>query len=156
MKKIFLTQNKVALVDDEDYEYLNQWKWYAHKKGKKWYAESWTGYKIKMHTLIMNTPINFEVDHKDHNGLNNQKYNLRICTHSQNVKNSSKRSDNTSGYKGVFWYKQTNKWAAGISVNNKRIHLGYFEHKEDAAKAYNIAAIEHHGEFAQLNILEEK
>lgn len=97
----------------------------------------------------------YEIDHKDGNKLNNLENNLRISTKTQNNQNSRIRKDNISGYKGVIWYNKLNKWRAYITINKKQIHLGYFNTKEDAARAYNIAAIKYFGEFAQLNDIKE-
>ena len=157
MKQIALTQGKFALVDDEDFEELNKYKWFYHKSG---YAirNIRLGVNLrsslKMHRVIMETPYGKDTDHKDLNKLNNQKYNLRICNRSQNVMNSLPRSDNKSGYRGVYFHKITNKWAAQISnFNHKQIHLGVFLSPEEAARAYNEAAIKCYGEFARLNII---
>jgi hypothetical protein len=152
MKEIKLTQGKVALVDDEDYEYLNQFKWYAHKKPCTFYAERSVGNRknrtlVRMHRVIMNTHDNMQVDHIDHNGLNNQKCNLRNCTASQNRMN--KRPFGKSIYKGVGFNEGLIQ--ARIRINNKQIHLGYFKSEELAAKSYDIAAKKYHGEFANLN-----
>lgn len=107
-----------------------------------------------LHRLIMkvtNSKIN--IDHRDGNGLNNQKYNLRICSQSDNAKNQKLSRINSTGFKGVHYFKQYNKFMAQITVNYKKVFLGYYDDKTEAAKAYNIAAIKHHGEFAQLNTL---
>jgi hypothetical protein len=160
MKEIPLTQGKVALVDDADYEYLMQWKWYFCKKKdgtgyarRKVYSRiSAKTYRWKsywMHREIMKTPEGMDTDHRDGNKLNNQKYNLRICTNSQNQSNKRTQRNNTSTFKGVW--KSGNKWTASINVRKKRIHLGSYIDKSEAAKAYNAAALEHHGEFARLN-----
>jgi hypothetical protein len=160
MKEITLSQNKVSLVDDEDYDFLNQWKWCTRKKKLgKFYAVrnlprdpiTHQQKQILMHQVIMNAPDYAEVDHEDNDGLNNQKYNLRIATKNQNQHNGSKRVDNTSGYKGVSWYNQTTKWQVKIAFNGKLIHLGYFDDPIQAAKAYDRKAVEIFGEFAKLN-----
>lgn len=149
MRRIKLTQGKYTLVDDEDFEWLNQWKWYylsigyaARGKGKNF---------IYMHRLIINTPKNLYTDHINNDKLDNRRCNLRICTNSENQTNRGKYKRNKSGYKGVCWFKQTNKWQAQIRKNNKRFHLGYFQNKIDAAKAYNQKAIELHDNFVYLN-----
>ena len=102
MKHIPLTQGKVAIVDDKDYEYLNQWKWYAHKKGNTYYARRSINYKlngkkktrtIQMHNIVLSkTDVSKEIDHKNHNGLDNRLSNLRICTHAQNLANQRIRT----------------------------------------------------------------
>ena len=157
MKEIKLTQGKVALVDDKDFEYLNQFKWYAGKKKRNFYAyrKKWIdgGQKtIIMHRVIMNTPKGMEADHKDGNGLNNQEYNLRNCTTAQNTKNRRiSKSNNKSGYKGVYWKKSNKTWVAQIKNNYREIYIGCFQTKEGAARAYNEKAVEFYGEFANLN-----
>ncbi len=153
MKQIPLTQGKFALVDDEDFEYLNQWKWCVSADN---YAKRgvWIDGKVKcryMHRLIMR--INDRkvfIDHKDHNGLNNQKENLRLATHSQNSMNTTAQKQSVSKYLGVSLSKK-NPWTAQIGFNGIQKYLGGFNNEIDAAKAYNEAAIKYHGEFANLN-----
>src|SRR3990172_2543575 len=130
MKLIPLTQGVFAQVDDEDFEYLNQFNWFALKTKYTFYASRniqikgmWT--TIRMHRVLMNTPRNQKVDHKDHYGLNNQKYNLRRCTDQQNQGNRRK--------------------------TKKTIHLGIYATEIEAALAYNEAAKKEFGEFACLN-----
>lgn len=151
MKKIGLTRGLYALVDDEDYEYLNQWKWCAMKNRKRFYSMRvvW-GDKPKtilMHRLIMNTPKGMEVDHIDHNCLNNQKNNLRNCKPEQNQMNRLARG--RSKYLGVSYKKKY--IVAQIKHNYKTIYLGYFKSEEDAAMAYDNKARELFGEYANLN-----
>jgi len=165
MKEIKLTQGQIALVDDEDFEYLSQWKWYASKQNDSSFiavrnarkAEYIDGvrYRIFMSRVIMNTPIDLVVDHRDHNPLNNQKYNLRNCSYSQNSQNMKLNYEGLY-YKGVAWHKASRKWQAHIQVNGKLTHLGSFENEENAALVYNTAAVKHFGEFAYLNKLKEK
>ena len=157
MKEILLTQGKVALVDDEDYEYLMQWKWFANKKGSTFYAvrslhSNNVRKTIFMHRLITNN-INtkMQTDHLNGNGLDNRKINLRICTTSQNSMNRGLQINNTTGFKGVNYDKFSNKFRAQIRVNNIYKNLGYYIDPKDAARAYNAAAIKLHGEFAKLN-----
>lgn len=160
MKMIPLTREKFAQVDDEDYELLSQYKWSTATCGNMLYATRGTeiGYKKKtyrMHTVIMNPEKGMIVDHIDHNGLNNQRSNLRVGTHSQNHYNSNIRSDNKSGYKGVHHHSQLNKWVVQIKVSKgKTKHIGTFDAVEDAARAYDDAAKQYYGEFAKLNFNE--
>jgi len=153
LRRIKLTQGKFALVDDEDFEWLSQWKWYAQKSCNIFYAKTHI-YKndkrttIGMHSLLLNAK---QIDHKDGNGLNNQKENLRACTHSQNQMNM-RPIGGSSKYKGVCWYKRYKKWRSQIRVNGKKIHLGYFDSEEDAAGAYDDAAKIIFGEFARFNL----
>jgi hypothetical protein len=163
MKEIKLSQygknrgKYVALVDDEDYEYLNQWKWHAQKtqKDKTYYAIRSTKLSnlkaILMHRVIMNTPINLMVDHIDHNGLNNQKTNLINCS---NRKNQSNKLNSNKKYIGVYKPKNKNKVRAQIKINNVRIELGYFITEEDAARAYDEAAKKYGGESTSINLSE--
>lgn len=154
-KEIPLTQGRVALVDAEDYAYLNQRKWYAWKdKTGRFYAVRKVGKHItlRMHREIMKTPKGMETDHINGDGLDNRQNNLRICTHSQNGMNSKTQSNNTSGYKGVYYYKQTRRWMACITVRSKQKHLGYFMSNEKAALAYDKASLKYFGEFARPNI----
>ena len=157
-KEIYLTQGQVAIVDDEDFEYLNQWKWQANqKKSKRFYA--WRGKKIDgkykmiyLHRFILKiTDKKIFVDHVNMNTLDNRKINLRICTHSQNQMNTNKNNRNSLGYKGISYDKRVNKFYANITLNKKTFYLGGFIDPKDAAKAYNEAAIKYFGEFANLN-----
>lgn len=156
MKEIPLTQGYKALVDDIDYNRLNQFLWqviikenyspYAYRTDRTNGKET-----IYMHREILQCDL--KVDHRDGNGLNNQRYNLREATSQQNSFNITKRSKTTSSaYKGVCWNRQNKQWQSYIYFN-KKIHLGYFEDEIDAAIAYNNKAIELFGEFAKLNII---
>lgn len=149
-KIIFLTKRKYALVDDEDYEYLSQWKWYASKQRNTWYAKRKDGTKsIFMHRLIMGTPNNKLTDHINKDGLDNRKENLRICTNSDNQHNiPTHRNNNKTGYKGVSSYR--GKYQAQIKYKNKTYWLGMFDTPEDAHTAYVNKAKELHGDFFSL------
>lgn len=156
MLEIQLTKNQKVLVDKNLYEDLNKNKWYTMNCSGKYYAARTIkidGKKktILMHRYIMNAPKNKVVDHINGNTLDNRIENLRICSHKENIRNSKKCKNNTSGYTGVFFYKRTKRWQSCIGVNNKIINLGYYDTKEEAALAYNEAAIKYFGEFAKLN-----
>lgn len=144
MKQIELTQGKVALVDDEDFEMLNSRKWYAAKSNRTFYAYS--GKCTSMHRVIMNPPSDMVVDHIDGNGLNNTRKNLRVCTQIENKWNNRKPVTNTSGLKGVYFFAK--KWQASIGANGKTKYLGRFGTAEEAEAAYKKAAKELRGEFA--------
>jgi hypothetical protein len=154
MKKIPLTKGAFALVDDDDYEYLSQYRWYLNTEG---YAirEIWTGNKrrerVRMHREVMKTPKGVEVDHVNGNRLDNRKINLRHCTRSQNNRNSAVRSDNNTGYKGVALHRHSGLYHATINVDGRQISLKYHKTPEGAARAYNKAAVKHFGKFAKLN-----
>ena len=157
MKEIKLTQGKVALVDDEDFQYLNQFKWYAHKKHINYYAYSYiNNKKILMHRLILKTPNNLIVDHIDHNGLNNQKSNLRNCTYLENAKNKVSTGD--CKYLGVtkltrkYKNKIYNYYQVYIQIDYMPYYAGCFNNYIDATKRYNRLAKRFHKEFANLNI----
>ena len=155
MKEIQLTQGKVALVDDEDFHYLNQWNWAASKgKNYVWYAARKEGrQRINMHRQITNFPKNQIIDHRDRNGLNNQKSNLRICTIQQNNCNRRSAKNSTSKYLGVctLTHRGTFYYQAGITYNKKKKLLYRGKSELKAAWLYDEAAIKLHGEFANLN-----
>ena len=155
MKEIELSQGKVALVDDEDYEYLNQWKWCALKSHNVYYAVRTVRHDNMqttqcMHRLILNCPSGMKDDHRNGDGLDNRRDNLRICTNAENIHNSRVQSRNKSSrFKGVHLHKA--KWCSRIKVNGVKIHLGYFISEYAAADAYDLAAKKYFGEFARLN-----
>lgn len=156
MKEILLTQGKFAIVDDDDYGWLSRWKWHAtHHKDGNWYAVHTTERPehkhLLMHRVIMDAPDGIGVDHKNRNGLDNRRKNLRFCDDIQNQRNREKSSRNKSGFKGVCWHKGQRKFIANIKIPGKRVHLGYFETAEEAARAYDNAAKMLHGEFSRLN-----
>jgi two-component SAPR family response regulator len=151
VKEIPLTKNKATIVDDEDYEYLSQWKWHLSRFG---YAVRKPKEQIYMHRVIMNTPAGMSTDHINKDKTDNQKVNLRICTTSENMMNRDKQKNNTSGYKGVFWHERAGRWRAQIRLNRKSIHLGLFDTPEEACEKYKQAEKEYFGEFAYQNELE--
>lgn len=139
-----------VFVSDCDHQMLTKHNWQGMKDGNVYTRIN--GKITLIHRMIMNAPKNLEVDHIDGNRLNNQRENLRLCNSSQNKCNRGARKDNKSGFKGVSWHSQRNKWTARIKTPyGKYISLGLYDDKIDAAKAYNQAAREHHGVFAFIN-----
>ncbi|TET80382.1 hypothetical protein E3J38_05635 [candidate division TA06 bacterium] len=159
MAEILLTQGKVAIVDDADYDWLNQWGWFAHRDRHTFYAVR--GVHLakyrqgiqSMHRLILGLRRGDkrQCDHRDGNGLNNQRANLRRCTRAQNQQSRRNLPLGTSRYKGVCWSNRDRKWRSQIRVNRKWIHLGLFDSEITAARAYDARAIKQFGEFALTN-----
>lgn len=178
VRKIKLTNGMTALVDNDDYCLVNQYKWRYWKKPNNITGYAYTSIKInnkwknsvQMHRLILGlTNPQIITDHKNDNGLDNRKANLRICSKQENNCNVNKRKNNTSGYKGVYKreygynlnkygnkirYKKKNIWECHIRFSGKTIHIGVFSTKIEAAKAYDKKAKELFGEFARLNFEE--
>lgn len=159
MKRIKLALSKYgqkyAIVDDLDYKYLHKVKWHLDKKRDTFYAVTDVVVNGKrctvfMHRVILKTLSGMQVDHKDSNGLNNQRNNIRNVTHAQNQRNKGMCKNNKSGYKGVSWSKSNKKWQAQIKFNGKHIHLGFFDKKIDAFEKYCINCIKFHGDFAKF------
>ena len=154
MKEIKLTQGRVALVDDEDFESLNKFKWYTFRgwKDTKYAARKLSGSRITifMHNIILPRKDGFLADHRDGDGLNNIRDNLRYATPSENSKNRSKRSNTVSKYKGVK-LAEKKYWMAEIGNNGVHYHLGFFKTEFEAALKYDEAARKYHGEFARTN-----
>lgn len=166
MREIALSGNKaagrVALVDDEDYERLIQFRWYAHiderRPGRPHgpYARTTINattsgrphWSPLMHTLIMGR---IGIDHANRDGLDNRRENLRPAGDSENGRNRPARLNCSSQYKGVYWIKAQGVWGAGITLHRERIKLGRFSDEQQAAVAYDLAARELHGDFAVLN-----
>ena len=152
MKKIKLPKGRFCLVDDEDFEYLNQWKWYSwwNKTIKSYYVgrNIRTGphrkTKIMIHRVIMKTPKHLVVDHINHNTSDNRKVNLRNVTHQQNMRNARPTKNCPFGIKGV--QKAYKKYLAQIGVNNKQIRLGYFKTLKEAISARQSAEIKYYGD----------
>lgn len=144
-KEIPLTQGLFAIVDIEDYEYLLQYNWHACKDHRTFYVHrnvklaNGKQTTVYMHQdIIGRPPPGYETDHKDGNGLNNRRSNLRNITHRQNTQNK-KNIELTSHFLGVSWYKKYGKWLTQIQIGGKNKHLGYFEEELDAAAAYKDA-----------------
>jgi len=163
MKLVPLTRGYFAQVDDEDYPYLSQFKWYAtvHKRRDGTIKAVYAGRSIwvngkwrtqRMHTVLAGKGA----DHKDGDGLNNQRHNLRSATSAQNEYNQGLRCNNTSGFKGVSWHRQRQRWQAKIAFDGDNHFLGLFDTAVEAAKAYNATALVYHGGFARLNNIPEE
>ena len=149
MKKIKLTQGKIALVDDELFKELNKHKWCAVKGGNTYYAvrrESGVIVYIHRQILNLNSGDGKIVDHTNHNGLDNRRKNLRIVSHTKNCRNHRGCLLNTSGYTGVHWNKRTKKWSTQIKANYKTVYLGEFNNINDAIDARKQGEIKYWGE----------
>lgn len=156
MKKIPLTKGYFAIVDDSYYNELIQYKWQANENCNTVYAQrSKCGSISMMHREVMGCNSSLEVDHKDGNGLNNQKSNLRMANKSQNGANRKSAKNSTSKYKGVCWAKKSKKWCSQIKKDGVIHRLGFFCDEEGAAIAYDKAALRLHGEFARVNFIKE-
>lgn len=156
MKTILLNSGETTLVDDIDFEFLLSFgPWFVGKSRKIEYARTNVNDRTAfMHRLIIERVVGYfkgDVDHKDGNGLNNQRFNLRIATKSQNAANRGPQENNTSGYKGVSWSKVALKWKAQIQINKTVFTLGHFIDPIEAAKVYDCAAKSTWKEFAWLN-----
>lgn len=146
--------------DDKDEEFILSYSWHISKKGKRgiFYAQTsikrearWRTFMLHRLLLGISDPKIF-IDHEDHNGLNNQRYNLRVSTVKQNCSNQrTQLRTKSSLYKGVYLTRNVNPWRAHIMVNRRDLHLGYYAIETDAALAYNEAALKYFGEFANLN-----
>ena len=134
-----------AIIDKEDINKIKEYSWHLNDQG---YVITWIGEEhIRIHRLLTEAKDNEVVDHKDHNTLNNRKYNLRKCTQANNTQNKALQKNNTSGVTGVFYHSINNKWIAQITCNKEKIHLGCFDNFEDAVDARKDAEIEHFKEF---------
>lgn len=154
MKTIPLTRGYVAVVDDEDYEWLVQWNWSyceSHPGLMGYAVRSSYDEMIYMHRAILSAPTGIRVDHANLDTLDNRRSNLRLATRSQQGMHRSKRVGGSSYYKGVCWDTQKGKWRAYIMKENRQTHLGLFTVEADAARAYNTAAQRFFGAFARLN-----
>lgn len=145
-REIPLTRGAVAIVDDDDYEWLSQWKWCMSGQ----YAASRTsGVHVYMHRLIMSASPGVGVDHINGEHFDNRRCNLRFATQRENSRNQKRHK--RDGYKGVHWRKDTRKWQAQIMVDYKTVNLGCYTNEEIAATAYDVAARIFFGAFAKTN-----
>lgn len=158
MKTIPLTQGKITLIDNKNFNGFSRHKWRTQKGRHTFYAAREVNKNGKRKSVYMHREVlglkfgdGIKSDHKDGDGLNSRRENLRICTNSQNLQNRGRQKNNTSGFTGVHFHKATNRWQAYITINQKRIHLGLFDTAIKAARAYNKKARELFGEFAKTN-----
>lgn len=164
MREVPLTKGLFALVDDADFDRVATFRWYAFRRGRLWHAARSVKRKgkrstIHMHRWLLDAPNGVEVDHRDGNGLNNTRENLRLCTHGQNAINHRRSfSSKSSRFHGVCWHARSQRWRVVICAGEKtssgrarQIYVGVYRYEIDAARAYDRAAIRHHGEFAVTN-----
>jgi hypothetical protein len=143
MREIPLTQGKVALVDDEDYQELSKHKWYALKHGNTYYAARTARCKnggrstVYLHCTLLEAPKNMEIDHINGDGLNNTRGNLRVVTHRENGQNL--HMEKSSKFPGVCWDRRRKKWQTGLQIARKWHYLGSFEDEETAGLIYSMA-----------------
>jgi hypothetical protein len=157
-RRIYLGEGKWTLLDVKDYYRLRIFKWIVYGNGHNLYAirlrfaDTNKTSTVYMHREIMNPPAGLVVDHRNCDGLDNRRSNLRFATHAQNTRNRRKKKNGVSQFRGVWFYK--GKWGSQIKGQGKRIYLGRFDNEIDAARAYDKAALEYHKEFARLNFPE--
>jgi len=157
--RIPITREKYIFVSDEDYERVMEHSWQAvpSRVNGLWYAHRmvWSGSSYEpqsVHVFILGAPPEgMEIDHKNRNGLDNRRANIRFATRQQNLANQGIGKLNTSGYRGVIWNKDTQRWRCSIFIDKKRKYLGFFDEAEEAARAFDEEAKKHHGDFANLN-----
>lgn len=151
MKFIPLTKGYEAIVDDDDYEWLMKFNWCAKKSQNGVYARTRISKLkcIEMHTMLMGIRMGYMIDHRNRNGLDNRRENLRYCTNAQNLLNRPPQRNNTTGFKGVTFFK--GGYNAEICVNGTKHYIGRFQDPISAAVAYNEKALELEPEFAWLN-----
>lgn len=155
MKKIFISKTKFlpfdfTLVDDEDFEWLREWRWHTDNKGYvvRRVRRNGKKYVVYMHREIMKTPSGMVTDHINGNKIDNTRANLRVCTDNQNKWNRGKSYVAKTPYKGAYWQSQIKRWYSRIQVEGKDIYLGTFDTPEQASEAYAKASLKYHGEYA--------
>lgn len=147
-KTIVSKDRKKIIVNVNDFDFLSKYNWWAYSGSA---LGNVNGQKVYMHRLIVNAPKNLVVDHINHDRLDNRRENLRLCTKNENKWNTQRHKNNQSGFKGVSWNKNSEKWESRIRVNGNKLHLGYSANPINCALAYNLAAKELFGEYALLN-----
>ena len=149
MQYIELTQGKQAVVDDEDYEWLSKYTWcVSNHNGTDYAVNSRLEY---MHRLILDPSPGMFCDHINHDGLDNRRENVRICTRTENQQNRRPQSGFVSKFKGVYRHSVHKRWVAQIKIASKAYYCGLYKNEEDAALVYNIYAVTLFGKFAVLN-----
>lgn len=158
MKAIQLSNGALVKVDDSDFDWLSRWNWHAVGNPGKRYAKRFerrgAGVRvaISMHRELVGAGLGEQVDHVDGDSLNNQRANLRLCDHRGNHRNARKQAKpSASRFKGVAWMKSLRRWQVRITVDGKKLFLGYTDSDEKGARMYDEAARLHHGEFACVN-----
>lgn len=152
MRTLKLTKNKVAILDDEDYELFKNQKWTLGNNGYA-YRNYRNGREPYLHRLILQAPKGIYVDHKNGDKLDNRRENIRLCTQRQNAANQQMQTrPKSSKYKGVYWSRTNNHWIAQIKFNGKMNYLGWFRTEHQAALVYDLWAKDIFGEFAKLNV----
>jgi hypothetical protein len=149
-----LISDSKSFVDDNDYDLVSKYQWHINsRRGLKYAVATIDGEPVLMHRLITQAPNGVMVDHINGNGLDNRRVNLRLCTHSQNMRNRKMHSNNATGFKGVYKdgrCKTTKKYCAQIRFNGKRIYLGRYTTPEEAYQVYCDASVKYHGEFGRI------
>lgn len=154
-KEIKLTGGYTTIVDDQDFDDLNKFRWfYSCGYARRDPQINKIKNRVYLHRQVLGLSSNLgDVDHINGNKLDNRRSNLRLCTHQNNIRNQAIRSNNKSGYKGVSWDKSRNLWESRIYYKNKLLSLGRFKNAVDAAKVYNKASLNYFGEFSRINII---
>ena len=156
-RRIPLTQGRFALVDAADFEMLSRFIWCVSSGYPATNVGAGSSKRlVRMHRMLLLPDVGHEVDHINRDPLDNRRANLRLCSHHENSWNMSSRGRGSSRYKGVSWSKVRSRWLVHIRVHPRLIYLGYFDSEVDAARAYDAAAVRYRGEFARLNVPDER